>query len=469
VSVYKLHGIFRHFVTFHAGAGMTPEQKRDPNYFPSLSIAIPLGIQHILAMFVSNVTPAIIIAEAAGFGYGTDNLGDLIYMLQMSMLFAGVATLLQCLGFGPIGARLPIVQGTSFAFIPIMVPLVVGQGQEALAAVMTGGIVGGVFHALLSLFIGRIKFAFPPMVTGLVVAMIGLSLIKVGIQYAAGGVPLKGTEAFGAFDSWVLAIVVIVVTFCLNFYAKGWLSQAAILLGLSAGYLVALFIGKVNFDAIASAGWLSVPKPFYFGVSFSVAAISSFCLMSIVSAIETLGDVSAITRSGAGREMTDKELSGSITADGLGTAVASLFGALPNSSFSQNVGLIAITGIMSRFIVAMGAVFLVLCGLIPKIGALITTIPIEVLGGGVIIMFGMVTSAAMSILSEVVWNQRNMLIFALSLSIGFGLQLEPEALQHLPQTLQIFLSSGLLPATFLAVSLHLIIPESRKNDENTYT
>ena len=442
---------------------MTPEQKRDPNYMPPLTVAIPLGIQHVLAMFVSNVTPAIIIAGAAGFGYGSSDTSHLVYMLQMSMLFAGIATLLQCMGAGPVGARLPIVQGTSFAFIPIMVPLVVGQGEDALAAIMTGGIVGGLFHASLSLFMGKIKFAFPPLITGLVVAMIGLSLVKVGIQYAAGGIPAKGTEAFGAPISWLLASTVILVTLAFNFYARGWLSNAAILIGLLAGYGLAFALGRVSFEPIESAGWFTIPEPFYFGVSFSTAAILSFCLMSIVSTIETMGDVSAITQSGAGREASEKEISGSITADGLGTALASLFGALPNSSFSQNVGLIAMTGIMSRYIVAIGAIFLVVCGLIPKIGALIVTIPIEVLGGGVIIMFGMVASAAMSILSEVNWNQRNMLIFALSLSLGLGLQLEPEALQHLPQTLQIFLSSGLLPAAFLAVTLNLMLPNTEEN------
>lgn len=439
---------------------MTPEQKQDPNFTPPIATAIPLGIQHVLAMFVSNVTPAIIIAGAAGIGYGSEDLSDLIYMIQMSMLFAGIATLSQTIGFGPIGARLPIVQGTSFAFIPIMVPLVAGQGKEALAAVMTGAIVGGFCHASLSLVIGRVKTAFPPLVTGLVVAMIALSLVKVGIQYAAGGIPAKGTEAFGAPTSWLLAGIVIFVTMGLNFFAKGIWANAAVLLGLISGYVAALALGRVDFAAVETAGWLSVPQPFHFGVKFSIAAILGFCLMSIVSAIETLGDVSAITRSGAKREATEKELKGAITSDGLGTAIAGFFGALPNSSFSQNVGLIAITGLMSRHVVTIGAVFLVLCGLLPKVGALIVTIPIEVLGGGVIIMFGMVASAAMSILAEVNWNQRNMLIFALSLSLGLGLQLEPEALKHTSETTQIFLSSGLLPSTFLAVILNLILPKT---------
>ena len=173
-------------------------QLRDPNYTPPIAKAVPLGIQHVLAMFVSNVTPAIIIAGAAGFGFGTDGVGSLIYMIQMAMLFAGIATLIQTIGIGPIGARLPIVQGTSFAFLPVMIPLVAGQGVEAMAIITCGIIVGGLFHASLGLVIAKIRHALPPLVTGLVVTMIGLALVKVGIQYAAGGVPAIGTEEFGS-------------------------------------------------------------------------------------------------------------------------------------------------------------------------------------------------------------------------------------------------------------------------------
>jgi xanthine permease len=437
----------------------SPEQLRDPNYTPPLAKAIPLGIQHVLAMFISNVTPAIIISIAAGIGFGTPDIGAMIYMIQMSMVFAGIATLIQTIGIGPIGARLPVVQGTSFAFIPIMIPLVAGKGLEALPVLFGGVLVGGLFHAFLGTFIGRIRFAMPPLVTGLVVLMIGLLLVKVGIQYSAGGVPNIGKPEYGSLLSWSMALVVIIVTLGLKFFAKGMLSVAAVLIGLVVGYVFALALGEVSFANVGRAAVFALPDPFHFGIEFSVAAIIGFCLMAFVSAIETVGDVSGITKGGAGREATDKEITGATYADGIGSAVAGLFGALPNTSFSQNVGLVAMTGVMSRHVVTFGAIFLIIAGLFPKVGALITTIPIEVLGGGVIVMFGMVASAGISMLSDVTWNRRNMMIFAVSLAVGLGLQLEPGALQHVPDTLRVLLVSGLLPAAFIAIVLNLILPE----------
>lgn len=439
----------------------TPEQLRDPDYFPPLARAIPLGIQHVLAMFVSNVTPAIIIAGAAGFGFGSNSpdFPSMIYMIQMSMLFAGVATLLQTIGMGPVGARLPIVQGTSFAFIPIMIPIVAGKGVDAMAAITGGVLLGGLFHACLGFFIGRIRFALPPLVTGLVVLMIGLALVRVGIQYSAGGVPRIGTEAYGSLQSWSVALVVVLVTLGVKFFTRGMMSVAAVLIGLIVGYLVALAFGMVSFGNVARAAVFELPRPFAFGFEFSLAAVVGFSLMAIVSAIETVGDTSGIAKGGAGREATNEEITGATFADGLGTAVAGIFGALPNTSFSQNVGLVAMTGVMSRHVVTLGAFFLILCGLVPKVGAAISTVPIEVLGGGVIVMFGMVCASGISILSDVSWNRRNMVIFAVSLSVGLGLQLEPGALQHLPATAKILLTSGLLPAAFLAVILNLILPE----------
>ncbi|MBW4706499.1 purine permease [Roseobacter sp. YSTF-M11] len=443
----------------------TAEQLRDPNYTPALGKAIPLGIQHVLAMFVSNVTPAIIIAGAAGFGFGSNSpdFPELLYLIQMSMLFAGVATLLQTVTVGPVGAALPIVQGTSFAFIPIMIPLVAGRGVDALAALFGGVLIGGLFHAVLGFFIGRIRFALPPLVTGLVVTMIGLALVKVGIQYAAGGVPAIGTPEYGSLLNWSAALVVIFVTLGLKFFSKGMLSVSAVLIGLIVGYFYALMVGMLSFEAIGSS-WarsaaFALPQPFKYGFEISFAAVLGFCLMAFISAIETVGDVSGITKGGAGREATDKEISGATYADGLGSAIAGIFGGFPNTSFSQNVGLIAMTGVMSRHVVTCGAIFLILCGLVPKVGGLIRTIPIEVLGGGVIVMFGMVVAAGISMLSDVDWNRRNMVIFAISLSIGLGLQLEPGAVQHLPDTLRILMTSGLLPAAFIAIILNLVLPE----------
>ncbi|MBE3640318.1 uracil-xanthine permease family protein [Mangrovicoccus algicola] len=443
----------------------TAAQLRDPDYMPPLAKAIPLGIQHVLSMFVSNVTPAIIVAGAAGFGFGSGSpdFPELLYLIQMAMLFAGVATLLQTLSIGPVGAKLPIVQGTSFAFLPIMIPLVAGKGVDGLAALFTGALIGGLFHFCLGFFIGRIRFALPPLVTGLVVLMIGLALVQVGIQYAAGGVPLKGTPDYGSLAHWSAALVVVLVTLGVKFFTRGILSISAVLLGLVAGYLYAMLIGTLPPASIA-ASWqnaavFALPDPFRYGMELSIAAVVGFCLMAVVSAIETVGDVSGIAKGGADREATEAEITGATFADGAGTALAAVFGSLPNTSFSQNVGLIAMTGVMSRHIVTIGALFLILCGLVPKVGALIRTIPIEVLGGGVIVMFGMVVASGISMLSAVTWDKRNMVIFAISLSLGLGLQLEPQALQHLPSTLSILLTSGLLPAAGLAIVLNLVLPD----------
>ncbi len=440
---------------------------KDPNYMPPLGQAIPLGIQHVLAMFVSNVTPAIIVAGAAGFGFGSADMGQMIYMIQMSMFFAGIATLIQTIGIGPIGARLPIVQGTSFAFLPVMIPLVAGQGLAAMPILMGGVVAGGIFHLVLGGFIGRIRHWLPPLVTGLVVLMIGLSLVAVGIKYAAGGAAkfeMEGPE-FGSLKNWSMAFVVILVTLGLKFFTRGLLSVAAVLIGLIVGYAYAYALGEVSFANVSKAADFVIPNLFHFGpLQFTTAAVVGFMLMGIISAIETVGDVSGITKGGAGREATDKEISGATYADGLGTTVAGAFGALPNTSFSQNVGLIAMTGVMSRHVVTIGALFLIACGMLPKVGAVISTVPIEVLGGGVIIMFGMVASAGISMLADVNWNRRNMVIFAISLSVGLGLQLVPEALQHVPGTMKILLTSGLLPAAFLAIVLNLVLPEELAND-----
>ncbi len=437
----------------------TPEQLRDPDYMPDIGKAVPLGIQHVLAMFVSNVTPAIIVAGAAGVGFGSDDLTPMLYMIQMSMLFAGIATLFQTIGISRVGARLPIVQGTSFAFIPVMIPAVAGLGTAGLAGLMTGVVIGGCFHFCLGFFIGRIRYALPPLVTGLIVLMIGLALIKVGIQYAAGGVPLIGKPEFGSLAMWFPALVVIVVTLAFKFFTRGFLAVAAVLIGIIAGYIVALVMGQVSFARVGGAAVFALPVPFQWGFELNAAIIIGMCLMAIVSAIETVGDTSGITKGGAGREATDTEIEGATFADGLGTAVAGVFGGLPNTSFSQNVGLIAMTGVMSRHVVTIGAMFLILCGLIPKIGALIQTVPINVLGGGVIVMFGMVAAAGVNMLSDVTWNRRNMVIFAIALSVSFGLQLVPEALQHMGKTAQILLTSGLLPAALIAVVLNLVLPE----------
>ena len=433
----------------------TAEQLKDPNHEIPLGPRTALGIQHVLAMFASNVTPSIIIAGAAGFAFGGE---DMVYLVQMAMLFAGVATLFQTIGFGPIGARLPVMQGTSFAFVPIMIGIVKTSGMAALFGAV---IVAGLFHTFLGSVIGRIRHWFPPLVTGIVITAIGLALLPVGIKYASGGAAAFQMNApeWGDFSRWGLALVVIFVALGFKFFTRGTMSSAAILIGLIAGYVVGYLTGAVNFGGVAKAAWFAVPQPFKYGVEFSAFAIIGMCLMSLVSAIETVGDISGIAKGGANREATDKELSGGTYADGFGSFIAGLFGGLPNTSFSQNVGLISMTGVMSRSVVTLGALFLVACGLIPKVGAVVAAMPISVLGGGVIVMFGMVVSAGINMLSGVNWNRRNMIILAMSLSVGLGIQAVPKSMQHLPDSFEMLMVSGLLPAAAISVILNLLIPK----------
>ena len=427
----------------------------DPNATPPLAQAVPLGLQHVLAMFASNVTPSIIVAGAAGLAFGGP---EQVYLIQMAMLFAGIATLFQTVGIGPVGARLPIMQGTSFAFVGVLAGVAATQG---LSVALTACLIGGVIHFLLGSVIQHIRWLFPPLITGLVILAIGLYLIPVAIKYAAGGAATFQMEAesFGSLMHWSVALTVVIVALVLKFFTKGIISNAAILIGLIAGYLLAMALGMVNFGAVGKAAFFMAPQPLPYGFEFSLGAVIAVTLVSIVSAIETVGDASATTKAGAGREATDKEISGATYADGLGTAVAAVFGGLPNTSFSQNVGIVGMTGIMSRHVVTIGALFLIVCGLLPKIGAIIASMPLPVLGGGVIVMFGMVASAGLNVLSEVKMNRRNMVIIAVSLAVGLGLNLVPTAVQYLPGVVKTLATSAVAPTALVAIVLNLVLPQ----------
>lgn len=427
----------------------------DPNETPPLAQAVPLGLQHVLAMFASNVTPSIIVAGAAGLAFGG---AEQVYLIQMAMLFAGIATLFQTVGFGPIGARLPIMQGTSFAFVGVLAGIAATQG---LSVALTACLIGGVIHFMLGSVIQHLRFLFPPLVTGLVILAIGLYLIPVAIKYAAGGAAKFQMEAesFGSLMHWSVALSVVIVALVLKFFTKGIISNAAILIGLVVGYLLAIAFGMVNFSAVTNASMFIIPQALPYGFEFSLGAVIAVTLVSIVSAIETVGDASATTKAGAGREATDKEVAGATYADGLGTAVAAVFGGLPNTSFSQNVGIIGMTGIMSRHVVTIGALFLIICGLMPKIGAVIASMPLPVLGGGVIVMFGMVAAAGLNVLTEVKMNRRNMVIIAVSLAAGLGLNLVPTAVQYLPGVINTLMTSAVAPTAAVAIFLNLVLPE----------
>ncbi len=427
----------------------------DPNITPPMGQAAPLGLQHVLAMFASNVTPSIIVAGAAGLQFGG---AEQVYLIQMAMLFAGIATLFQTIGFGPVGARLPIMQGTSFAFVGVLAGIAATQG---LGVALTSCIIGGLIHFALGSVIANIRYLFPPLVTGLVILAIGLYLVPVGIKYAAGGAAdfQMAAESFGSLMHWTVALTVIVVALGFKFMTKGILSNAAILLGLIAGYLVAFMFGMVNFAAVGKASWVTGLQTLPYGFEFNLGAVIGVTIVSIVSAVETIGDTSATAKAGAGREATDEEISGATYADGLGTAVAGVFGGLPNTSFSQNVGIVGMTGIMSRHVVTIAGAIMVICGLIPKIGAIIASMPLPVLGGGVIVMFGMVAAAGLNVLSEIKMSRRNMIIIALSLSIGLGFNLVPSAVQYLPGIWKTLATSAVAPTAFLAIVLNQILPE----------
>ncbi|MDB4092081.1 purine permease [bacterium] len=427
----------------------------DPNTTPPMGQAIPLGAQHVLAMFASNVTPSIIVAGAAGLAFGS---AEQVYLIQMAMLFAGIATLFQTVGVGPIGARLPIMQGTSFAFVGVLAGIAAVQG---LGVALTACVIGGVVHFLLGSVIHKIRFLFPPLVTGLVILAIGLYLIPVAIKYAAGGAATFQMEAesFGSLKHWSVALTVIVVSLILKFFTKGILSMAAILIGLLAGYALAFALGMVNFGAVAKAGWITSIQPLPYGFEFNLGAVIAVTLVSIVSAIETVGDASATTKAGANREATDKEIAGATYADGLGTAVAGVFGGLPNTSFSQNVGIIGMTGVMSRHVVTIAGAIMVVCGLVPKIGAIIASMPLPVLGGGVIVMFGMVAAAGLNVLAEEKMTRRTMIIIAVSLAFGLGLNLVPTAVQYLPGVVKTLATSAVAPTALMAIVLNLVLPK----------
>ncbi|MBO6854444.1 MAG: purine permease [Marivivens sp.] len=427
----------------------------DPNVTPPMAQAVPLGLQHVLAMFASNVTPSVIVAGAAGLAFGG---AEQIYLIQMAMLFAGIATLFQTIGFGPVGARLPIMQGTSFAFVGVLAGVAATQG---LSVALTACIIGGTIHFLLGSVIQRLRWLFPPLVTGLVILAIGLYLIPVAIKYAAGGAAdfQMAAESFGSLKHWSVALTVIIVALGFKFFTKGTLSNAAILIGLIAGYVVALLAGMVNFGPVTNASWITAITPLPYGFEFSLGAVIAVTLVSVVSAIETVGDASATTKAGAGREATDEEIAGATYADGLGTAVAGVFGGLPNTSFSQNVGIVGMTGIMSRHVVTIAGIIMIICGLLPKIGAVIASMPLPVLGGGVIVMFGMVAAAGMNVLTEVKMNRRNMIIIAVSLAFGLGLNLVPSAVQYLPGVVKVLATSAVAPTALMAVVLNLVLPE----------
>ena len=427
----------------------------DKNEQLPLSKSIPLGIQHVLAMFAGNITVPIIIAGI--FGQTPEQK---IFLIQMALFVSGVATMIQTIGLGKVGSRLPIIQGTSFGFIPVMAPF----AKVGLGAVFTAAFIGGLFQMVLGYVLKPIRHMFPPLVTGIVVLMIGVSLLGVGFQYAGGGAWLLNNkpELFANGSHLFLAFTVLIVTVVVHQYSKGFLGSASILIGMAVGYLVAIPMGMIQFGKIASASWFSLPMPLQYGIDFVPGAIILMLFMAVVTTIETIGDISATTMGGSNREATDEEISGGILADGLGTAFGSLFNAMPNTSYSQNAGLVAFTGVVNKVVGTIAGIILILLGLFPKLGGIIAAMPESILGGAAIVMFGLITAAGIKLIAQSELNKRNLLILGLSLSFGIGMYLKPQFASHIPDlgiNLPLLLTTGLIPAGLLAFVLNAILPK----------
>ncbi|MTI95281.1 MAG: purine permease [Firmicutes bacterium] len=418
---------------------------------PPLNEAIPLGIQHVLAMFGGNVAVPIIIAGALGL-----TIGEQTFLIQCAMLVAGITTLLQTNRIGRVGAKLPVVQGTSFGFLPTAIAIGTTPGF-GLPAILGATFVGGFFQMILGFFLKPIRKLFAPVVTGTVVLAIGLSLMPTGINYVAGG---AGAEDFGSPQNLALAALVLVVVIIANQFFKGFISMAAILIGIVVGYIVAIPMDMIDFGPVGAAEWFAIPRPLEFGMSFHWAAIVPMLIMYLVTTVETVGDISGITMGGAGREATDEELSGGVMADGIASSFAGIFNSLPNTSYSQNVGIVAFTGVMSRYVVSIGALFLIAFALFPKFGALVSVMPQSVLGGAAIIMFAMIATSGIVLISQGEMNRRNLLVVAVALGLGLGLGSVPEALAQLPEEVgMIFSGSGIVVACLVAVILNLVLPK----------
>lgn len=430
-----------------------------------LKQAIPLGLQHVLAMFVGNLTPLLIITGACGIAGG--EFADLqLHLLQNAMLVAGIVTLIQLFSIGPIGGKVPIVMGTSSGFIGVFhsVTATMGGGVIAYGAIMGASIIGGIFEGILGFFLKPLRRFFPPVVTGTVVMSIGLSLISVGINSFGGG---NTASDFGSMENLLLAIFVLVMILFFKHCTKGFTSSSAILLGfflpttgVTAEGVEYTKAWVLNWDKVASAPWFEIPRLMPIKPVFDLRAILPVLIMFIVTAVETVGDISGVMEGGLGREATDKELSGGVICDGLGSSFAALFGVLPNTSFSQNVGLVAMTKVVNRFAISTGAIFLILCGLCPKLGAVVSIMPQSVLGGAAVMMFSSIVISGIQLITKEPLTPRSLSIVSVALGVGYGMGANTGVLAYAPQAVQlIFGGSGIVPAAMVAILLNILLPK----------
>ena len=417
--------------------------------------AVPFGLQHVLAMFVSNITPIIILASVVGLDSQLSAA-----LIQNCMIIAGIDTLIQLYPVWRIGSRLPIVMGISFTFLSIAIVIGTTQGMGTL---MGAVVIGGVVEGLLGLFPKYWTKLIPHVVAATVVTAIGFSLLPIGANSFAGG---QGAADFGSMNNWIVGSITLLACLLTQVFAKGILRSLSVLVGLIVGYIVAICFGMVDFSALSGVGVVALPKFMPFDLSFDLGATLSVIAIFLVSATETIGDTSALANGALGRNPHKSELGAAVACDGFVSSIAGLFGCTPITSFSQNVGLAAMSKVVNRFTIGTGAVIMILGGIFPAIGTILTTIPQCVLGGCTVMMFGSILFAGFGMMARAGFSQRNMVIVSLSLSIGLGFTQATQMFGIFPQIIQTVFAENCVAVVFLlAVILNLILPKEKETEE----
>ena len=417
---------------------------------PPLGQTIPLGLPHVVAAVVGIVTPAIIIAGTCGITGADQTL-----LIQVSLLVTAVATLLQLFPIGPVGSRLPVIMGISFAYVPTLQAI---GGEFGLPAILGAEIVGGIVAIVFGIFVKQIRVFFPPLVTGTVIFTIGLSLYPTAIKYMAGGV---GKPDYASPKSWAVALITFLVVLILNNFTKGVLKLGAILWGMIVGYIISIPLGLVDFSAVGQAGLFQVPMPMHFPIAFEPSAIVSLAIVYMVNAVQTIGDLSSTTIGGMDRMPTDKELRGGIIGQGVMSVVGALFGGLPTASYSQNVGIVTVNRVINRAVFALAAIVLAVAGFVPKISSVLTTIPQSVIGGATVSVFAMITMTGVSMITSEKFDMRARTVVGLSVAMGVGISQVSGCLAGFPQWVtMVFGSSPVVVTAIMAIFLNLILPKS---------
>ena len=412
--------------------------------------ALPFGLQHVLAMFVSNIAPIMILAGAVGLDSPTSAV-----LIQNCMVIAGIGTLVQLYPVWRIGSRLPIVMGISFTFLSLAIAIAGAHGMGTLIGAV---IIGGLVEGTLGLFAKYWIKIVAPIVAASVVTSIGFSLLSVGANSFGGG---SGSKNFGAWENWVLGGVTLLACILFNIFAKSYFKQLSVLFGLVVGYILAIVMGMVDFSGLKGSSIIALPHLMPFKPEFHAGAIVSIVLIFLVSATETIGDTSAMASSGLNRDVTPEETAGSIACDGFISALSAVFGCMPITSFSQNVGLIAMTKVVNRFAIATGAAIMILAGIFPIFGALLATLPDAVLGGCTIMMFGTIVVSGLQMIGKCGYTQRNITIAALSLSVGIGFTQVPELFAIFPEMVQNVFGQNCVAVVFLvSIILNLVLPQN---------